>query len=353
MKKVTVPFFISHQGCTHTCIFCDQRTITGFHGDIPSAEDIRSKIATWRQTAGERPLEVAFFGGSFTAMPLEIQEHLLQPLQALLASGEIKSVRVSTRPDCIDATIVRRLAGQGVTTIELGVQSMDDEVLERADRGHTSADSEAAIRCVKEGGLTVGAQLMPGLPGDTAARSFQSLKRVIAAGADFLRIYPVVVLRGTELARLFESGRYLPLTVDKGVQLCKVLLHEAMLASVPVIRIGLQADEGLNQTTVLGGCWHPALGRLTRSELYYDLLGSLLSGVPSGLAWTVMCHPSRVSEVNGQGRINLKRLGDRVASAQVRADETLLKEELVLDSINHHSIRGNIVTDLHYTIEEE
>ena len=142
------------------------------------------------------------------------------------------------------------------------------------------------------------------------------------------------------------------MTVEEGVQLCKVLLHESMLSSVPVIRIGLQADEGLNETTVLGGCWHPSLGRLTRSELYFDLLCTLLSGVPPGLPCTILCHPSRVSEVTGQGRINLTRLGERVTTAQVKADESLLKEELVIDNLDH-CIKGNIVTNLHYTIHEE
>jgi histone acetyltransferase (RNA polymerase elongator complex component) len=294
-------------------------------------------------------LEVAFFGGTFTALPLPVQNQLLSPLQSLLASGEITGVRISTRPDCIDDKIVQRLAQQGVATIELGVQSMDDVVLERSARGHSAKDSEVALRCIKTGGLSAGAQLMPGLPEDTTAKSFNSLKRVIAAGADFIRLYPAIVLRGTELAARFQSGEYVPMTVDEGVQLCKVLLHESMLASVPVIRIGLQADEGLNKDTVLGGCWHPSLGRLVRSELYFDLLCTLLSGIPPGLPCMIRCHPSRVSEVNGQGRINLKRLGDRVESAQVRYDETLTKEELVVVSTNH-SIKGNFVTDLHYKI---
>jgi len=352
MKKVTVPFFISHQGCSHTCVFCDQRAISGSAGDIPTTEDILAKIAAWRRTAGERQLEVAFFGGSFTAMPVAVQEHLLQPLQSLLASGEIVSVRISTRPDCIDDATVRRLSQMGVKTIELGVQSMDDGVLELSDRGHSAADSDAAIRCIRKGGVSVGAQLMPGLPGDTPAKSFNSLRRVIAAGADFLRIYPVIVLRGTELARRFQSGEYVPMTVEEGVQLCKVLLHESMLSSVPVIRIGLQADEGLNKTTVLGGCWHPSLGRLTRSELYFDLLCALLSGVPPGLPCTIRCHPSRDSALPGTGSSDLTRLGAGVSTAQVKTDESLLKEELVIDSLDH-CIKGNIVTDLHYTIHEE
>jgi hypothetical protein len=125
-----------------------------------------------------------------------------------------------------------------------------------------------------------------------------------------------------------------------------------MLAAVPVIRIGLQADDSLNKATVLGGCWHPSLGQLTRSELYFDLLCMLLSGIPKRMPCTIMSHPSRVSEVTGQGRINLKRLEERVASVQVKADETLTKEELVVDGGNH-CIKGDIVTDLHYTIDKE
>jgi histone acetyltransferase (RNA polymerase elongator complex component) len=352
LKKVTVPFFISHQGCAHTCVFCDQRTISNSSGEIPSTDEILAKIATWGSTAGDRPLEVAFFGGSFTAMPLAVQEHLLRPLQALLTSGAIVSIRISTRPDYIDDAIVTRLAQQGVTTIELGVQSMDDGVLDHAVRGHCSADSEAAIRCIKAGGLAVGAQLMPGLPGDSPYKSYRSLQRVISAGADFLRLYPVIVLRGTELARRFQAGDYVPMTVDEGVQLCKVLLHESMRAHVPVIRIGLQADEGLNKDTVLGGCWHPSLGRLTRSELYFDLLSKMLAYAPDGMTCTIYCHPSRISEVTGQGRSNLKRLGDRMASVQVKPDEGLAKEELRLDCSEQCS-KGNIISDLQYTMEEE
>ena len=352
MKKVTVPFFISHQGCFHTCVFCDQRTISNSAGDIPSADQILEKISAWKKTSGDRPLEVAYFGGSFTSLPEVVKENLLQPLQGLLTTGVIRSVRVSTRPDCIDHATVSRLAHLGVTTIELGVQSMDDGVLECAERGHTAADSSAAIRCIKDGGLCAGAQLMPGLPGDTPFKSMYSLRQVIAAGADFLRFYPVVVLRGTELARRFQAAEYVPLNVGDGVQLCKVLLHESLLAAVPVIRIGLQADHGLNTSTILGGCWHAALGSLVRSELYYDLLCGLLKDVPHEMPCMIRCHPSRISDVTGQGRINLQRLGSRAESVQVKADETLKKEELAVENL-HYIIKGNIITDLQYTIEEE
>jgi histone acetyltransferase (RNA polymerase elongator complex component) len=352
VKKVTVPFFISHQGCPHTCVFCDQRIISGASGDLPNRGEIRAKIEQWRRSAGERPLEVAFFGGTFTALPVSVQNQLLDPLQPLLASRDISSVRISTRPDCIDADVVGRLAQRGVATIEIGVQSMDDEVLERSGRGHTAADSEAAICCIVAGGLTAGAQLMPGLPGDTSATSLNSLKRVIAVGASFVRLYPVVVLRGTELAKRYLAGEFRPMSVNEGVKLCKILLHETLQAGVDCIRIGLQPDDGLNHDTVLAGCWHPALGQLTRSELYFDLLCRLLKELKDDSPVSVYCHPSRVADVTGHGRINLKQLEYRLMPTSVRTDSSLLPDEIVINGLGQ-TIKGSIITSLNYTLPEE
>jgi histone acetyltransferase (RNA polymerase elongator complex component) len=352
VRNVTVPFFISHQGCQNTCIFCDQQTISGSPGNVPSAELILEKIQLWRRSAGIRPLEVAFFGGTFTALPTSVQEQLLEPLQPLLATGVISSVRISTRPDSITSDAVRRLAQQGVTTIEIGVQSMDDGVLEQSGRGHTAADSEAAIRCIRACGLSAGAQLMPGLPGDTPIRSLQSLKRVIAAGASCVRIYPVVVLRGTELARRYRAGEYRPLCVADGVQLCKLLLHESLLSGIDVIRIGLQADTGLNDDTVLAGCWHPAFGQLVRSELYFDMMSRLLSGLPSNQLFSVRCHPSRISDVVGHERKNMVRLKDRLLPNPFLPDHNLPPEEIVAGN-SQHSVKGNLLKNLKYTLPKE
>jgi len=352
MKRVTVPFFISHQGCPHGCIFCDQRTISGSTGALPDATEILAKIRVWQRTAGNRPLEVAFFGGTFTALPATTQEQLLEPLQSLLASGEVKSVRISTRPDYIDADRVRRLAELGVRIIELGVQSMDDQVLAKAGRGHDAASSAAAIRCITTHGISAVAQLMPGLPGDTPAKSVNSLHRVITAGAGSVRIYPVVVLRGTGLATMLETGEYHPLTVEEGVWLCKILLHSAMKARVNVIRIGLQADEGLNDDTVLAGCWHPAFGQLVRSQLYSDLICQLASTHRAATPLSIQCHPSRVSDVVGQGGKNLERLGGHVTPSMVKSDLSLQREEVIMNYIDQ-GIKGHIVTDLKYDINEE
>lgn len=348
MKPVTVPFFISHQGCPHTCVFCDQRVISGSSGILPTAEQIRNKIALWGSTAGKRPLEVAFFGGTFTALPEENQAELLEPLQPFIENGTIDSVRISTRPDCITAACVKRLKEIGVRTIELGVQSMDDTVLAASGRGHSATESLNAIRIIKENGIQAGAQLMPGLPGDTPATSLASLEQVIAARADFIRIYPTVVLQGTELARRYAAGEFIPLSLERGVTLCKLLLQRAMQDGIPVIRIGLQADQGLDAESVLGGCWHPALGQLVRSQLYEDLICRFVS---AGEKVSLYCHPARLSDVAGMKRGNLRRQAERGVQMSVIADDSLEKEELKVETKNS-CVTYSIVTDLHYSINE-
>jgi len=352
VKRVTIPFFISHQGCPYTCSFCDQRVISGSAGILPTAAGIVEKIRLWRLTSPDAALEVAFFGGSFTALPTAVQEDLLLPLQDLLASGTVSGIRISTRPDYIDAAVVSRLTRYGVTTVELGVQSLDDGVLAASGRGHDGAVCETAIRTLREGGLKVGAQLMPGLPGDTIATSLRSLRRVIAAGAEFLRLYPVVVLAGTELADRYRAGTYRPPELLEGIRTCKLLLHEALKNGIPVIRIGLQADEGLNEGSILAGCWHPALGQLVSAELYGDLLVQLLATVPAGQPVIAICHPSRISDVIGHRRSNLQRLGERGASLMVRGDAMMNQEELMIETPGG-TLRGNVIHDLHYICDEE
>ncbi len=348
MKQVTVPFFISHQGCPHTCVFCDQRAISGASGVLPTSELIRDKIHLWRSTAGGRPLEVAFFGGTFTALPEEVQAELLAPLRPFLDDGTLASVRISTRPDYIDEVRVAWLSERGVRTIEVGVQSADDAVLAASGRGHSAADSLAAIRCIKKCGLHAGAQLMPGLPGDTPASSLFSLEQVIVAGADFLRIYPTVVLQGTGLARSYETGDFMPLSLERGVHLCTLLLQRAMRLGIPVIRIGLQADCGLDTASVLAGCWHPALGQLVRSRLYADLLTRV---VPPGGRVTVSCHPARMSDVIGMKRGNLQCQAGRGVQMEVVPDASLAKEELRVQG-GDSTATYSIISDIHYSIDE-
>lgn len=348
MKPVTVPFFISHQGCPHTCIFCDQRTISGADGALPAAADIRAKVGLWRSTACGRPLEVAFFGGSFSALPETVQSALLDPLQELLNDGIVDSVRISTRPDYVDDARVEWLSARGVHTIELGVQSLDDTVLSASGRGHSVADSLSAIRCVKMRGLRAGVQLMPGLPGETTLSAVTSLDRAIAAGADFIRIYPTIVLQGTGLAQQYLAGEFVPLSLENGISLCALLLQRALRAGTDVIRIGLQADAGLNSENVLAGCWHPALGQLVRSRLYADLIERV---VPYGATVMVHCHPTRLSDVVGMKQSNLLQQRRRGVLMRVVPDSTVMQDEIKVQT-EEAKVIYSILRDITYSIHE-
>lgn len=351
MKPLIVPFFLAHRGCPHHCVFCDQVTISGSDGAYPTATEMLARIALYRRTAQRSRVEVAFYGGTFTSLPADVQERLLLPLQPLIAAGEVAGVRVSTRPDAVDAGIAAFLRERGVRTVELGVQSMADEVLELAGRGHTAAAVDEACRVLQGADLRVGVQLMPGLPGDTPGRSLDSLSRLLALSPDFLRIYPTLVISGTRLEALYRQGAYVPLTIEAAVQLCKLMLHEALRAAVPVIRIGLQPTDELERAgTIVAGPHHPAFRQLVEAELCRDLLRSLIAGVPSGEPLTVRCAPGREADVAGQRRANLQWLflqkGIRITA--ITADPALSPLELRVEG-GATNRKGHMLHDLNYT----
>lgn len=352
MKIPIVPFFISHRGCPHRCIFCDQEKIAGFAGNLPLAGEILDRVAAYRRTSGCQAVEVAFYGGSFTCLAQDVQRRLLAPLRDLLLQGLVTSVRVSTRPDSIDEATALFLREWGVRTVELGVQSMDDAVLERAERGHGAADVVRAVSVLRAEGLLVGLQLMPGLPGDTEEISLASLSRSLDLGPDFLRIYPTVVVKGTVLANLYAAGHYHPLSLGEAVALCKKMLHVARQRGIPVIRLGLQPTADLaREGTVLAGPYHPAFRQMVEAELCYDLLERM---IPSGAnPVTVYCFPTKIADVAGQRRKNIRRLQvDRgIRVEKVWGDALLSPSDLVAEGA-FGILRGNLLRDLSYTKKE-
>ncbi|RII27603.1 MAG: radical SAM protein [Geobacter sp.] len=344
MRPITVPFFISHQGCPNQCVFCNQVRIAGTGGEFPDGDAIRAKVSAYRGTSGGNPVEVAFFGGSFTAIPFDYQERLLGALHPLRERGEVSGIRISTRPDAIDGEHLAWLRGMGVATVEIGIQSMDESVLERSGRGHTAAQVVTACRLVKKAGMVLGAQLMPGLPGDTPALSMTSLHEVLALNPDFLRIYPTLVIAETRLAELYRAGEYVPLSLAGAVTLCKMLLRAALAAEVPVIRIGLQPTAELDcEGSVLAGPYHPAFRQLVEGELCLDLCRKLTTGLPRGMGVTVFCAPARVSDVAGQRRYNLEALRrDGVHVTSIIADPDLSHHDLRVEA-GSVSRRGNLL----------
>lgn len=307
MKHYIIPIFIPHHGCPHQCVFCDQRTITGI-ARPPGGTEVAALLAA--RLAAPRPAgewEIAFYGGSFTCLPADRQSELLAPAKAALDRGQVGAIRVSTRPDAVDPTTVSRLAAYGVATVELGAQSMDDRVLAAAARGHTAAHTVAAVGALRAGGLRVGLQLMPGLPGEDWPSLIATTAAVLALAPDFARIYPAVVLAGTELAAMHSAGAYRPLTLAAAAARAAYLKISCENNAIPVIRVGLQASEELSGGAVVAGPYHPAFGALVDAFVFRHMITGLLEKIgPSPGDITVRHHPRDASAVRGLKNANLR-----------------------------------------------
>jgi len=307
MKHRIIPIFIPHYGCPHRCVFCDQRAITGA-ARPPGGAEVAALIGE-RLAASHRKgeWEVAFYGGSFPCLPPDRQRELLAPAQNALDRDLIAAIRVSTRPDAIDPDTVSRLKNCGVGTVELGAQSLDDRVLAAALRGHTAAHTAHAVAVLRAGGLRVGLQLMPGLPGEDWLSFLATVAAVLALRPDFIRIYPAVVLAGTELAAMHASGAYRPLTLAAAVARAAYLKTRCEHNAIPVIRVGLQASEELSGGAVIAGPYHPAFGALVEAFIFRHIVTGLLEKLdPNPGEIIIRHHPRDTSAVRGQSKENLR-----------------------------------------------
>ena len=329
-RRRILPIFIPHLGCPNECVFCDQRRISG--SPLPaSGQDVIAALERARAD-GLTGLELAFYGGSFTAVDPALQEELLSAAQPYLADGTIVSIRLSTRPDAVDGTVIGRLKRYGVSTVELGAQSMDDAVLYASGRGHTAAETGAAAGALKAAGFTLILQMMTGLPGADAASDIETARRLIDLRPDGVRIYPTVIVENTELCDLWRAGRYREHTVEDAVGVCAAILPLFEAAGIPVIRLGLNPTEELSGGAAVAGAYHPAFGELVRSELMRRKAAELLRGVPAGSSVTLGVAPNRVSAMTGQHRRNIARLTEEfgLASLRVRAVPEALDNEILM-----------------------
>ncbi len=293
-----LPVFIPHAGCAHACIFCDQAS-TGGSAAVPTPAEVGRQVESALRSGATD--EVAFYGGSFTALPVGRQQEYLASLQPFLRQGLFRGIRLSTRPDAVDGRIVERLLAAGVTTVELGCQSFCDAVLSAAGRGHDSRDAVRSAALLRAAGVRLGIQLMPGLPGGDCREALASLNRALELRPDFLRVYPAVVIAGTGLERLWRNGEYAPLSLDDAVELCADMEVASRNRGVPVIRYGLQANDALSGGRVLAGPYHPAFGQMVKSRLWRRAMARLLP-CPQG-AFGV--HPAELSDAIGHRRENL------------------------------------------------
>ena len=329
-KENIIPVFVPHLGCPNDCVFCNQRRISG--QTMPAtAETVENaiKAAAALPSVGAKR-QMAFYGGSFTAIPVSEQEALLGAAKAYIDSGFLTSIRLSTRPDAIDASVLERLARYGVETVELGAQSLDDGVLLRANRGHTAQDVVNASRLIKAAGFKLILQMMTGLPGDTGRESIETAKKIIALVPDGVRIYPTVIVRDTALYDMWQMNEYDEHTVEKAVEVCAEIVPLFEKAHIPIIRLGLNPTDDLSGGDAAGGAYHPALGELVKSRIMLKRAEALLAGVEAESV-TLGVHPSLVSQLVGQHRGNIAALKEKFGFEDVKVKPAdIAKGEIVL-----------------------
>lgn len=324
-RESIIPVFVPHLGCPNNCVFCNQRRISG--QQKPATEDtVRAAIeeADRILPKGQRR-QLAFYGGSFTAIPALQQEKLLSAAAEYLKQGKINSVRLSTRPDAIDGTVLDRLERFGVETVELGAQSLDDEVLVLSGRGHTAQDVADASKLTKSCGFRLILQMMTGLPGDSKEKDIETAKKIIALEPDGVRIYPTVIVRDTELYDMWRAGEYREHSVEDAVETCAELVPLFESAGIPIIRLGLNPTDDLSGGDAVGGAYHPALGELVRSRIMLNKARQLLAGVEAGSRVMLEVGKGKTSQMTGQHRCNIKTLCSEFSLAELVIRENAYK----------------------------
>ena len=301
MKHSNISVFIPHTGCPHMCSFCNQHTISGAVKP-PTGDEVRKTcLEAFSYIKDRKNCEIAFFGGSFTAVPEDYRNELLESVKEFLGEDGFSGIRVSTRPDCIDENILENLKYYGVTAIELGCQSMDDEVLRLNERGHSAEDVVKASELIRKYGFELGHQMMTGLYGSSPEKDSMTADRIIAIKPDTVRIYPTVILEGTKLAELFKSGEYRTYSLDEMVGYVCGYMERFEAAGIRIIKCGLHASETV-EGEMVGGYYHPAFRELCESRKYRNILDGMLCGEGE---YRIEVRPELVSKVTGQKRSNI------------------------------------------------
>ncbi len=338
MKHANVAFFVPMVGCPHRCSFCDQNSITGEKG-IPTPEEIDK---TLKKAAKElhgfaEKSEIAFFGGSFTMIPRELMVSLLAPAKKWIDRKAFSGIRISTRPDAIDEEVLSVLKEYGVTSIELGAQSQSDEVLAKNRRGHTFADTQRAAELIKNAGFSLGLQMMTGMPGSTKQDDLLTAARFAALKPDTMRIYPTLVLKNTPMAEWFASGEYIPQSIDEAADECAELLDVFELYNIKVIRLGLHAEESL-EDNLIAGPYHPAFREICESLRFRKKIAPMLTRLPKG-SYVLNVAFSEVSKCSGQHRSNIEHWQNLGYDIKITGDKNLNPGDFEVMMANMPSLR--------------
>jgi histone acetyltransferase (RNA polymerase elongator complex component) len=326
-KHFNIPVFIPELACPFQCIYCNQKKISGCL-NVPSSEEINKIITIHLKTIPKEgtQIELAYFGGNFTGLNLDDQEKYLKIIQPYIDQGRISGIRISTRPDYINPEILKLLGKYNVKTIELGAQSMDDEVLKKTGRGHATLDTVIAAGLIKKSGFSLGLQMMIGLPGDTLQKAKFTAHKIIELEAENTRIYPALVIRGTKLEEQYLAGRYQPLTLEEAVQWSKELLKIFEDAGITVLRLGLHPSDGLlSGEDLIAGPFHTSFRELVLTEIWNDIFMPLLNEQGEKIEITVS--PDQLNYAIGYAGNNKQMLKTRFRSVRFCIGEHLQGRE--------------------------
>lgn len=323
MRKGNISIFVPHIGCPQKCSFCNQNTITG-QSYAPTAQDVIDAVETAlaSNTDNKFEYEIAFFGGSFTAIKRDYMLELLEAAYPYVKSGKVKGIRISTRPDCIDEEILSLLKKYGVTAIELGAQSMDDKVLSANFRGHTAEDVRKASNLIKKKDFELGLQMMTDLYMSSRGADFLTAREFVKLKPKTVRIYPTVVIKGTYLAKVFEEGKYKPSALNKTVALCAQLVELFEENGIEVIRVGLHSSKELKENMLAGG-YHECLGEMVVSKMMYNKITSNPPG-----KYEVYINQRSISKLLGNKKSNIIALKDAGYDIEIKFGKTLGPNEL-------------------------
>ena len=332
MNHYIIPFFIPELACPNRCIYCNQHCISG-QTSIPSPDEmdplIQKYLATMR--GGFRHVEIGFFGGNFTGIPKIHQQAFLKNAHAWLTKGSIQGIRISTRPDYINQEAIKLLQKYGVSCIELGVQSLDPEVLSLTGRGHTAEDSIRAARLIRNSGIGLGMQMMIGLPGDNMEKSMDTARQIAELGADNTRIYPTLVIRGTVLETLFNNGSYNPLGLDDAIGWSARLVRYFEENNVKVLRKGLHpSKELLNKEALVAGPFHPSFGEMVMSRMWKEDLSPLCELHPRQ-ALHIYVAKRQLNAAIGHQASNRRMLENRHKKVIFKSDQLLQGRDYYVD----------------------
>jgi len=335
-RPFIIPIFIPHAGCPHQCIFCNQVSISGAKQKRASPAELRVQIREFLKYKKEnrKPVQIAFFGGNFLGLQGEEIKSLLELAAEFVRDGQVDGIRFSTRPDTIHERSLDMIKDYPVSTVELGVQSMDDHVLALAGRGHSATDTVRAVERLKDRHFSIGLQMMVGLPGDDETGALTTAQRISDLTPDFVRIYPTLVVANSRLAEWYKSGDYAPISLEEGVTLAKKIYLKFLKAGIEVIRMGLQTSEDLEDgTTVLAGPHHPAFGHLVHSEIFLDMaISAIESANTIKESLTIFVNPRSISKMRGLKNSNIEKLNKRYQFKLIAVvpDTSLAAEELML-----------------------